>query len=348
MRKVVYPFCLLLFISVCQLWAAPEDPLASEIERWKNFLQTNESSSENWKSIREMSLPLVQRAEAAVATGKRNLAIHLLAALQTNLAAQKYVQERHVTAETKISELEEEWTRVRNVLQSPQAPRNLERLNVAARAVAEAAHSEIKVYYEASLEYGKNTMPEYGFFYIGLSQGQLAFTEFLDRLSPAGSMRKPELPGLRHQIDQLEDKLLAEYKPPASIDQHSNFIRASALIKHAHELYDAGLHYGALYRILYARQILSKITSPGKTMEAVEASQRSAEVASKLKAAGIDHSLAFLFLELAGEEPHNGETARAVFDDILPVYFSSLEPSPEPPQKEAPAATVTLVRWPYT
>ena len=347
MRYFGYCFCLLLCFAL-NVFPAGNDPLAQEIGRWKNFLNTNTSTSENWVSIRDSTRPLVERAENALKADRRNLAIHILAALRTNLAAQKYVQEHHVTPTTELSALEKEWTRLSADLQEPRQPFDFKRLPASIRAVAEAAFSEIKVYYDASLEYGKNTMPEYGFFYIGLSQGQLEFARLLQQFETQKSLQTPKLSGLAGQIDALEDQLLSEYKPPASIEQHPNFIRASGLIKQAHELQAAGLEYGALYRTLYARQILSKITSPGKSITNQEVLNRTNAVAGRLKEPGVDHSLGWMFVELANEEPYNGETARTVFEEILPIYFAAFEPSKEERVKGAPAATVTLVRWPYT
>ncbi|MGH9857961.1 MAG: hypothetical protein ACRD4B_08965, partial [Acidobacteriota bacterium] len=290
MRVVYYSLGLYLCFAM-QAFSTTEDPIAQEIVRWKTFLNTNNSTSENWPGIRDGSRPLLERAENALKAGRRNLALHILAATRTNLAAQKYVDEHHVTAATELSALEQEWTRVGHTLQSPERPAVLDRLTASVRAVAEAALSEIKVYYDASLEYGKNTMPEYGFFYIGLSQGQLEFFRFLQKIDDQKSLAIPKLPGLKAQIQELEDQLLAAYKPPVSIDQHPNFIRASGLIKQAHELYASGYELGALYRILYARQILSKITSPGKLITPEEVIQRTNAVSRKLNDSKTDHSL---------------------------------------------------------
>src|SRR5687768_13079979 len=169
MRRILISFCI-LFLFAPHAFTAREDPLASEIAKWKHFIETNSSTSENWTAIKESSLPVMQRAEAALKAGRRNLALHVLAAARTNLAAQKYVQEHLVNAETKLAVLEEEWKKVRPTLQSPEKPKSLDQLPASVRAIAEASYSEIKVYYDASLDYAKSTMPEYGFFYVGRSE----------------------------------------------------------------------------------------------------------------------------------------------------------------------------------
>ena len=344
---ILTSLCLIVFL-VSTSFSATVDPVAAEIAKWKQFLEKHSSTSSNWKDIKESVEPLIQRAETASRAGQRNLALHVLAATQGNLAAQGYLDEHHVTAETKISELEEEKNRLSKTLESPETLKNLDQLPASVRAVTEATHSEIKVYYDTSVDYAKATMPEYGFFYLGLSQAQLDFTKFLQTLREPDSKKQQKFPGLAEQIDDLENKLLAEYKPPASIEQHPNFIRASALIKQAHELYHAGMEYGALYRILYARQIVSRITDAGKSIDPEEVSRRTKEYASQLNSKDVDHSVALIFLELANETPPNGENARAVFESILPMYFAAMKPPESQAKKESPSATVTLVRWPYT
>ena len=49
--------------------------------------------------------------------------------------------------------------------------------------------------------------------------------------------------------------------------------------------------------------------------------------------------------DLDGKKP---ELAAAVVTDILPRYFSALDPPKPAPAKPPAAVTVTLVRWPYT
>jgi len=48
----------------------------------------------------------------------------------------------------------------------------------AVRAVAEAALPQVRAFYESSLEYGRNTMPDFGFFYLASAQAQKEFAAF--------------------------------------------------------------------------------------------------------------------------------------------------------------------------
>ena len=75
---------------------------------------------------------------------------------------------------------------------------------------------------------------------------------------------------------------------------------------------------------------------------------------------GLDPSLLLLFVEAASADadpsfPRTGtvpgppgELAKAVFDDLVPLYFAAIGPALPPPPDVKAQATVTLVRWPYT
>jgi hypothetical protein len=323
------------------------DPLASEIARWKKFIETSSSTSEDWKSIKEGSEPLLQRAEKALATGHRNFALHLFAIVQANLAAEKYRNEPPGNSKN-LSELEKEWRKKGSELQSAAKVTNFKQIPASVRAVAEASLSEIKAFYHSSLEYGKSTAAEHGFFYLGASQGRLELVRLLSTVQAQDSLKPPEFPGLADEIEATEDAILAEYKPPASIEHHPIFIRASGLNKQAHELYAAGMNYGALYKMLDARSQLSKITDAGKSITAEETKKQAAKISAPLNQDNTDHSIALIFLEFALEEPHDGEKAHAIFENVLPHYFAALQPPKLKKQKESVVATVTLVRWPYT
>ena len=324
--------------------ALADDPLADEIAKWKRFVETNQFTSEEWKSVRDGSIPYIEKAAKALAGGKRNVAVHYLAAVRSNLAGSKFVQEHHVTPETKLEQLEQEWNKA-NALISPRSP-DLNNVPASFRAIAEASYSEIKTYYEASLEYGRNTTSEYGYFYLGLSRAQVDFVELLAKLKQTNAPRVPEFPGLSSAIDKLEDELLAAYKPPASIEHHPTFIRASSMIKHARELHNANLKFGALYRLLQARQVLSMVTDSGVTMTPDEINVRNREFQEKLQTG--DHSIAGIFMERAAVEPEDGATASAIFNKVLPLYFSAMQSAPVSRAKQSSLATVTFVRWPYT
>jgi hypothetical protein len=344
---------ILLFIT--SLFAA--DPLATEIAQWKEFVRTNPATDEDWTSLKQIIEPVIGRAETEIAKGRRFSALHMLALVRSNLAASKFLAD-HSTEVKEFGLFEQEWQKVGKslapVLQGKQ-PLDLNGYPAAVRAVAEASYSEIKVYYDASIEYGKATEATYGMFYLGSAQGQYDFTQFCKTLGTANTSKPVTIGNFENEIESFEDTVLAAYKPPLSIDQHPIFIRVSAMIKQAHELYDAGAYYGALYRYLEARYRYFRALDPGQAITAEQAAARAQEFEKRFNQNSADNSIGRIFLELGLSEAEDtsansqgGTNARVLFDDVLPHYFSTIAPAKPKPPAVTPVATVTLVRWPYT
>jgi hypothetical protein len=132
----------------------------------------------------------------------------------------------------------------------------------ALRALGEAALPQLRVYYDASLEYGRNTMPDSGLFYLGSAQAQRDFVAFARTLAERSSARAPAVRALEPELDALDKEMLAAYRPPLSIDKHPQFITASSLLKEARELDAARLRYGALLRYLQAAYRFAPCASP--------------------------------------------------------------------------------------
>jgi hypothetical protein len=333
------------------------DPLAAEIERWSEFLQQNSSKDQLWTQIKDGAQPVLARAEEAQRDGRRLLALLRLAFARADLAAAAYVLERPTAERKEAAGFEAEWARMgselREAMGAP-SPGALEGVRPAAvRAMGEAALPQVRILYEASLEYGRNTMPEYGLYYLGSAKAQREFAAFCRRLSGSGSAPEPPLRALRAELDRLEAEFLAAYRPPASVERHREFIGASSALKEARELDAAGLRHGALLRYLQAAQRFAPLRA-APALDAPALRRELGAFEARLASGGLDHSIGRLFLEiaqaeLAGADAAQGATAAsAIAGDVLPRYFAALEPaSPETPRPE-PRVTVTLVRWPYT
>lgn len=336
----------------------PKDPLASEIQKWQEYTRDNKSTDENWTQLKGTVEPILNRAERSVQQGKRLYALHLLGAVRVFLAANQYLEKAPADAHQQMGAMEEEWKKTGVILDpviSGKNPVQLGGRSAAVQAVGELAESEIKPYYEASVEYGRNTDADAGLYYIGSALAQYDMARFCASFDGGKETGGLKVSNLTQEMNGFEDELLSQYKPPASVDSHPLFIRTSAMLKEARELESAGKFDGALYEYLNARLRLSKITDAGKSITAEEANRRAAEVRKQLAEKDGDHSLAFLYLEMAeveASEPNpelkGGETARAVFEIVLPHYFKALEPAAAASAQPKPEVTVTLVRWPYT
>ena len=346
--------------------ASRPDPLADDISRWSRYLNENPSKDEDWTEIKAATAPVLGKAEEAMNDGRWYLALQRLAPARANLAAQVYMDEIPAKTRTDMAAFEAEWASLGKTLSkdlgtpSPQALAGV--TPAAVRAVGEAALPQVRVFYDASLDYGHNTMADAGFFYLASARAQKDFVEFCRSLSRPASLsasaahgvHEPALRSIAGEIDALEGDLLTLYRPPASIERHKEFIVASSTLKEARELDGWGLRYGALLRYLQAAMRIDALRTPAPDLAAPALGARLAELQGKMDAGGRDDSIGRIFLESAqGDVAHaeagkKPEVAAAVATDVLPRYFAALEPPKPRPAKPPAAVTVTLVRWPYT
>ncbi len=70
------------------------DPLAAEVARLSNFLETNRSSAEIWQDVKKSTEPALARIRAALGEGRRGLALSRLPSVSVNLGASAYLEER--------------------------------------------------------------------------------------------------------------------------------------------------------------------------------------------------------------------------------------------------------------
>lgn len=301
------------------------DPLAAEIERWSTFLQSRPAEDK----LRQQVQPAIARAGEALSQGKRLLAIQRLVDARADLAAAEYLGSRPAAQRTETG-FEAEWARMGDELRKAPPAATDDLHPAAVRALAEAALPQVRTYYDASLEYGRNTMPDQGLYYLGAAQAQREAVDLLRKLSAPTSRREPPVRSLRPEIDALEAEMLALYRPPLSIDRHREFIAASATLKEARELDEAGLHHGALLRYLQAALQFEPLRGPAPPPEGDLAA-----LEKRLSQGDVDHSIGRLFVE-------SGQAR------VLPRYFAALAPARSQEPAPAPRVTVTLVRWPYT
>ena len=332
------------------------DPLAAEIARLKTSLASSTASGGLWDDVRRGSEPMLLRAEAALQDGRRLLALNRLAAAREGLSAASYVYSLPDTVRQDPGRFEAEWRRVGELLRpglaAPPGPTTLDDLQpAAARAIGEAALPQVRVYYEASLDYGRSTSPDSGLYYMGSALAQRELPALLRSLAAKAEAPAPRLRSLEGELRALEAEILAAYRPPASIERHVDFIRASAALKEARELDALGLRHGALLRYLQSLQRFAPVAPAPATPETLEAKLRQYE--RRLAAAEVDHTIGRLFLETAQALAAPGKdqdeaAARAIASSVLPRYFAALEPAAALAPRPAARATVTLVRWPYT
>ena len=247
------------------------DPLAAEIDRWSKRLAAEASADPLWSDVKGAAGPVLTRAQEALRDDRRLLALLRLAAARENLAAGVWLLERPQEVRKNMTAFEGEWARMGASLGPSLGVPSVDELAgvspALARALGEAARHQVRVYYDASLEYGRNTTPDSGLFYLGAAKAQAEFAALAQGLGAATPpLVAAEVPGLRAlgpELDALESEMLAAYRPPASVDRHPQFIAASSALKIARELDAAGLRYGALLRYLQAILRFAAVREPG-------------------------------------------------------------------------------------
>jgi hypothetical protein len=338
--------------------AAPGDPLAEEIRLWTERVKSSALTHAMWTDAKGFAGPALVQAEKALVAGRRWFALQRFVRAREILAAGHYVAGLAETDRTPAG-FEAAWTRAGVTLSGsnrldPKAFADLQ--PAAVRAVTEAARLQARVYYDASLEYGRNTMPDSGLYYLGSALAQHELVSLSRRLSQPEKRRAPPVRSLRTEIDALQTELLTAYRPPASLDRHPEFINANATLKEARELDEAGLRYGALLRYLQAAQRTAPLRGPAVPPRSrIEVARDLAALRARITEGAVDHTVAEALLEQA-EAELDGLTAEApasalavvMAQDVLPRYFDALSPEKPRPVAPPPGATVTLVRWPYT
>lgn len=313
LRTVV--FCALSASLVAPLWSASrmraaetKDPLAAEIARWSAFLSENTSTDSEWTQVKAVSQPVIEAAAAALRDGRRLWALQRLAAVRFYLSGSQYVQSRTPEALKDPAAFEAEWARMGGVLRADlgkPSPSALDGVRPAAlRAIGEASIPQIKGYYDAGLEYGRDTMAKSGYLYIGAAQGQRELVSLCRTLSSGSASKTVPIRSIAPELDALESTLLSAYRPPASIDKHGEFIGASSTLNEARALDAAGLRYGALLRYLQA-VLRTKLIFPPQPIDVSALKDRLREFDARLSAGNVDHSIGRIFLEAAQADLEN-------------------------------------------
>jgi hypothetical protein len=308
-----------------------------------------------WTDAKQFAGPALAQSEKALRAGRRWFALQRFARAREILAAGHYVAGLP-EADHSPAGFEAAWTRAGATIGVQDRAPALSGLQPAAlRAVTEASHLQVRIYYDASLEYGRNTMPDSGLYYIGSALAQHELVGLARRLAQPDPRRPPTVRSLAHEIDALQTELLAAYRPPASIDRHSEFITANATLKEARELDAAGLRYGALLRYLQAAQRTAPLRPAGPAVLSRDAAKDLAALRARVTGGDTDHTVALMLLEQAeaeldGVAADSPASALAVVmaRDVLPRYFEALSKEKPQPPLPPPGVTVTLVRWPYT
>ena len=351
--------CIAAVVAIAQTSPAGNEPVTRAIAEAAAMFAAETSTDQLWTDAKAAIDSNLKEAQSAMAAGRRWLALERLAQARQALLATRFAL-RHPAERADLAAFEREWTRLGATLGSAAPPAaRLDTIHPAAlRALAEVAMPQVRINYDAGLEYGRNTQPEYGLYYVGVADAQRQFVALARTLTPpaADGRTVPPLRSLASEIAAVQGDLLSLYQPPASVDRHSEFIVASSALKEARQYDGLGLRHAALLRLLQGTQRTAMLhAAAGRDSAAI--AQQMKELRTRLENGRVDHSIGLLMLERAeaaldANTPAGRQTAEAIVTAVMPGYFAAVGPAPPSASptraSNTPLVTVTLVRWPFT
>jgi hypothetical protein len=346
-------------LGFCQ---SAHEQVEREISKTSKALESVTSSSDEWKQFKPDLANLLARARQAAEAGRLYSALELLGAARVNLAGAQTLFGNPHADKLSMGEFKAQWTRVGldlTPLEQRYNSGNWATQPVGLRALAESEEIRTRVFYDSSQGFATATEPRDGLFYMGQSTAAIEYALFCQSLDLKGGLPAPPLHSMAAEIRNLQDQILAVYKPPRSVDQHPQFIQINSALKEAGDLEAAHLYAGALFKYLDSLQGFSTLDASKPGVEkADELRKELTQARDKLAAAKLDHSIAEIFLQRAeggldASKPKDVyavglQKAQVVLERVIPAYFTTLAKNNEPPPPPSKAITVTLVRWPYT
>jgi hypothetical protein len=355
----------LLFLLVPALAASAQDAssqIKSEIERLQQSLKDKPVASSDLPNANSIIGDALKGSSAALDTGYLYLSLERLGQAEDFLQGARTVDEKAETIKDSLPACEEEWGKASQQLTAFDKTawqRSWERTPVAIRALAEAAQGRTLPLLEGGRGFASATKPHDGLFYIGQALGEAAFADFLHDLKIARKGTPFPLRSFLPELQALQEKTNAAFQPPLSIDMHPRFIALNSTLKFAQELDSSKALAGSLYEYLEAVRHYGMLQASAPDAEKqTELRNRIAAELKNMGASRRDDSIAQIFLERSygwlnkadgsATAPDEWKAVQVIAEQVLPAYYAALKPGAVLPQRAGRAATLTLVRWPYT
>lgn len=370
--KVRVAFVVLGLLSALGRSATGQDAPArikSQIDQLRQELGSKPVARPEWKQATSDISESLRRADDDLRTGRLYLSLEELAGAWDSLrgtegASQKTEEELAKDGlpgvESKLKGMQIELT----AFATQATQKNWDAVPVVVRAFAEKAAGQTLNFLEGSHGFAvladleKRAHSENyvsALYYAGESKAQAQFSAFCYTLDLPRKTAAFPLRSIAPELQQLQTRVIAAYRPPRSVKHHADFIRLNATLKLAGEL-DAAKHYaGALYQYLDATQQFAAFdaATPAATKQSLLRKSLQ-KMSIRLGGSQQDQSIAQLFLERAQAELTRSPgaagwiTVETIVEQVLPAYFAALKTSPRSEHRAPPGVTVTLVRWPYT
>lgn len=361
-QKLFLALTILGALPALILAQEPKAQIKSEIERLQKSLKEKPISSPDFPDINSAISASLNGAVEALDAGKFYLSLERLLQAEDLFLGARVAVDKADAVKSSFPAFEAEWEKASqnlNALNEEARKKDWRSAPLAIRALSETAEGRSIPLLEGGRGFAASTKPTDGLFYIGQAQGEAAFAKFSAALLLTGNSSSFPLRSYLPELQKLQEKTNAAFKPPQSIDLHQRFIALNSTLKLAEELDAQKLYAGALYQYLEATRHFVMLDAP--PLDAAKQLALKSDMAAaqkKFAASKQDNSVAQLFLERAasqtthadGSAPSADEwrSARIILDQVLPAYYAALKPASPLEQASGKTVDLTLVRWPYT
>ena len=336
--------------------------IQQEIERLQKSLKDKPVTAPDFAQANGMVRDSLKAAADALNTGHLYTSLERLDQAASVLQGARVAEEKAAAVQGGLPAFEAEWGKASlqlTAFDQEARKRDWSHAPLALRALAEAAQGQSIPLLDGGRGFATSTKPTDGLFYMGQAQAEAEFAKFCASLSLPHKPGPFPLRSFLPEVQKLQEKTNAAFKPPKSIDQHSRFIALNSALKLAGELDASKFYAGALYQYLEATRQYGMLdgavpdaTKQGALKQAIAGAQK------KLNESPQDNSIAQIFLERAasyiahpdGSVPTGDEwkSAQLILDQVLPAYFAAGKPATPVLRASGKTVDITLVRWPYT
>ena len=357
-------FALAIFGAFTSLASGQDakSQIKAEIDRLATSLKEKPITDSDYAPLNSMVSQSLQGAAASLESGQLYVSLEQLLQAEDFFQGARYPVEKAEAVKSGLPAFEAEWEKVSQILTA--YDREVRQKNwisspAAVRALSETALGRSVPLLEGGRGFAVSTKPSDGLFYLGQAQGEAAFARFSATLSLLRNAAPLPLRSYLPQLQKLQRKTNAAFKPPRSIELHSRFIALNSTLKLAEELDAQKFYAGALYQYLEATRHFGMLDTP--LVEAARQSTLKDAIAAALKnlaASRQDDSIAQLFLERATSQtthadgsvstPDEWRSAQVILDQVLPAYRAAQKPAALLQLASGKTVDLTLVRWPYT
>lgn len=336
--------------------------IKAEIARLAISLKEKPITDPDYAPLGSMATQSLQEAAAALESGKLYVSLEQLLQAEDFLQGARYPVEKTEAVKSGLPAFEAEWNKVSQILTAYDREvrqKNWSASPAAVRALSETALGRSVPLLEGGRGFAVSTKPSDGLFYLGQAQGEAAFAKFSSMLPLPRNGAPLSVRSYLPELQKLQQKTNAAFKPPRSIELHSRFIALNSTLKLAKELDAQKFYAGALYQYLEATRHIGMLDAP--PVEAARQPALKEAIASALKnlaASKQDDSIAQLFLERAASQTTHADgsastadewrSAQVILDQILPAYRKAQKPAAPLQLASGKTVDLTLVRWPYT